>query len=203
MKEPPPTQILFSKSFLHVGNVVVRRQDTARARVQVLEPLVRDLRVAQVFNSCHLLPGTCGEECVLQTLESSPISESRKLRLELRRTDRLFWGAEKSISSPSSSWEAERGMFQGCSGLACGTRSLQSLDSLLPGFVCCLSRPLNMQLRRGLIFIIKDAEMSGGGCFDDRGKASLQEVLWKKACPDCVLDHCLDARLGSPSVQKP
>ena len=36
--------------------------------------------------------------------------------------------------------------------------------------------------------------MGGGGCFDDHRKASLQEVLWKKACPDCVSDHCLDAR---------
>ena len=27
-------------------------------------------------------------------------------------------------------------------------------------------------------------------------KASLHEVPWKKACQDCVLDHCLDARLG-------
>ena len=57
-----------------VGNVVVRRQDTSRARVQV-EPLVWDLRVAQVFDSCHLLPGPFGEECVLQTAESSPISK--------------------------------------------------------------------------------------------------------------------------------
>ena len=73
-------------SFLHVGNVVVRRQDTSRARVQVVEPLVGDLRVAQVFDSCHLLPSPFGEECVLQTPESSPISSPWKLRLELRRT---------------------------------------------------------------------------------------------------------------------
>ena len=44
-------------SFVHVGNVIVRRQDTSRARVQVVEPLVGDLRVAQDFDSCHLLPG--------------------------------------------------------------------------------------------------------------------------------------------------
>ena len=35
-----------AESFLHVGNVVVRRQDTSCARVQVVEPLVGDLRVA-------------------------------------------------------------------------------------------------------------------------------------------------------------
>ena len=26
--------------------------------------------------------------------------------------------------------------------------------------------------------------------------ASLQEVLWEKACPNCVLDQCLTARFG-------
>ena len=46
-------------------------------------------------------------------------------------------------------------MFEGC-------------DGLLP------SRLLNIQLRCGLIFITKGAEISGSGCFDDRGKASLQ-----------------------------
>ena len=65
---------LFCRVFLHIGNVVVRRHDTPRARVQVVEPVVGDLRVAQLFNSRHLLPGTFGEECVLQTPESSPIS---------------------------------------------------------------------------------------------------------------------------------
>ena len=44
------------------------------AHVQVVEPFVGDLRVAQVFDSRHLLPRSFGEECVLQTPESSPIS---------------------------------------------------------------------------------------------------------------------------------
>ena len=44
-----------TKSFLHVGDV---RQDTSRARVQVERPLVGDLSMAQVFDSCDLLPGT-------------------------------------------------------------------------------------------------------------------------------------------------
>ena len=73
--------------FLHVGNAVVRRQDTSRARVEVVEPLVGNLRVAQVSDSCHLLPCPFGEERVLQTPESRPISEPRRLRLELRRTE--------------------------------------------------------------------------------------------------------------------
>ena len=68
-------------------------------------------------------------------------------------------------------------MLEGCNGRVCDTRSLQSRDSLLPRIVCCLGCLLNMQLRRGLIFVIKGAEIGGGGCFDDRGEASLQKVL--------------------------
>ena len=52
------------------GDVVVRRQDTSRTRVQVREPLLGDVRVAQVFDSRNLLPSSSGEECVLQTPES-------------------------------------------------------------------------------------------------------------------------------------
>ena len=65
-----------AESFLNIGNVVVRRQDTSRARVQVLEPLVEDLRVTQVLNPSHLLPSTLGKERVPQTPETGPISES-------------------------------------------------------------------------------------------------------------------------------
>ena len=94
-------------------------------------------------------------------------------------------------------------MFQGCDGRVCDAWSLQSSNCLLPSFVCCLSRLLNIQLRRGLIFIIKGAEVNGGGCFNNRGRASLQGLLWQKASPDCVLDHRLDARLGElPCVQE-
>ena len=64
---------LVSKSFfLHVGDVVVRRQNTSRTRVHVIAQLVGDVRVAQVFDS-HILPSSLGEECALQTPESSPI----------------------------------------------------------------------------------------------------------------------------------
>ena len=62
--------------FLHIGNVIVRRRETSRARVQVLKPLVGDLSVPQVFNPCHLLPSTIGEERVLQTPETRPSKES-------------------------------------------------------------------------------------------------------------------------------
>ena len=102
-----------------------------------------------------------GEGRVLQTPESSPISSSRRLRLEQRclRPERP-------------------GMFEGCDGRFVTFGPLQSSNCLLPSFVCCLSRLLNIQLCRGLIFIIKGAEVGGGGCFDDRGMASLQGVLW-------------------------
>ena len=50
-----------SESFLHIGDVV--------------KPFVGDTRVKQVFDPRHLLPGSFGEECVLETPESSPISQ--------------------------------------------------------------------------------------------------------------------------------
>ena len=74
-----PCQCSVSKSLLHMGDVVMRRQ--------MVEPVVGDLRVAQVFNPRNLLPSAFGEKCALQTPASSPISEPRKLRLELRRTE--------------------------------------------------------------------------------------------------------------------
>ena len=52
----------------------VRREDTSRAHVQVVEPLVADLNVAQVVNPGDLLPRALGEERVLQTPETSSIS---------------------------------------------------------------------------------------------------------------------------------
>ena len=55
-------------------------------------PLVGDMSVAQVLNPCYLLPKTLGEERVLQTPETSPISESCKLRLQLRRTESALPG---------------------------------------------------------------------------------------------------------------
>ena len=55
---PVPLQEPVAMSLLDVGDVVMRRQDTSRASVQVVEPLVGDLRMTQVFDSCDLLPGT-------------------------------------------------------------------------------------------------------------------------------------------------
>ena len=51
-----------AKSLLHVGDVVEWRKDTPSARVQVIKPLMRDMRVTQVFDSRHLLPRSFGVE---------------------------------------------------------------------------------------------------------------------------------------------
>ena len=61
-----------AESLLDVGDVVVRRQDTSHARVQVVKPLVGDTHILDSFD---LLPGTLGGERVLQTPETSPTSE--------------------------------------------------------------------------------------------------------------------------------
>ena len=66
-----------SKSFLHVGDVVVRRQDTSRTRVHVMEPLVGDLRMAQVFDTRNLLPssinwrGVCSSDVRVEFCQST------------------------------------------------------------------------------------------------------------------------------------
>ena len=98
-----------AESLLHTGNVVVRRQDTSRARVQVVEPCVGDLRVAQVFDSCHLLPATFGEECSSDARVESDQKNRGSCAWGCGALSRLFRDAEKSMSSLSSSWEAELG----------------------------------------------------------------------------------------------
>ena len=64
-----------AKSFLHKGDVIVRRQDTSRTRIQVVEPFVGHMRVAQAFDARNLLPRSFREERVLQAPESSPIRQ--------------------------------------------------------------------------------------------------------------------------------
>ena len=54
-----------AESFLHIGNVIVRCQDTSCPGGK---PLVGDLSVAEVLNPGYLLPGTLREERVLQAL---------------------------------------------------------------------------------------------------------------------------------------
>ena len=59
-------------------------------------------------------------------------------------------------------------MFRGCNGRVCGAWSLLSLDSQQPGFVCCLSCLLNIQLCRCLLIVVESAEIGGGGLDDLR-----------------------------------
>ena len=44
--------------------------------------------------------------------------------------------------------------------------------------------------------MVQGAEAGGGGCFNDRGKASLQGVFRQKASCDCILYQRLNAQLG-------
>ena len=55
-------------SSLHVDDKVVRRQDTPRTCVQVMEPFVRDVCVAQILHSRHLLPQACRVSCKRRNL---------------------------------------------------------------------------------------------------------------------------------------
>ena len=64
-----------AKSFLYVGDEIVRCQHTSRTRVLVVQPFVRDMRVTQVFDPRHLLPSTLEVECVLQTPQSSSVRQ--------------------------------------------------------------------------------------------------------------------------------
>ena len=68
---PPPHPDSVAESFLNVGNVIERCQDTSRARVQVVRPRVGDLSVAQVLNPGDLLP--CTLERVLQAPETDQL----------------------------------------------------------------------------------------------------------------------------------
>ena len=83
------------------GDVVVRRQDTARTRVQVMEPLVGDARVAQVFDSRNLLPSSFGEEWFFRRLSGVLSFNRESCAWSYAVPSRLFQGAEKSMSSHS------------------------------------------------------------------------------------------------------
>ena len=53
------------------------------------------MRAAQVFDPRNLLPSSFGEECVLQTQASSPVSQPWQLRLELRCTESALPGKSR------------------------------------------------------------------------------------------------------------
>ena len=79
------------QSFLHVGDEVVRRQDTSRARVQVIEPLVGDK------SSIHVT-------CCQAPLERSVL---------FRRLSRLLRGADESLSLAVFTLKGRAGVFEG------------------------------------------------------------------------------------------
>ena len=118
---------------------------------------------------------------------------------------RLFRCAEKPKSSLSSSREAELGCSRSETPV-CDARPLQPSNGLLPRFVCCLGRLLNVQLCRGFVLTNRGSEVGGDCCVDDRGQASLQRLLvWQTTC-DSILDHSWDTRFGCfqcPLVSNP
>ena len=72
-----------TKPFLNIDHKIVRRQDTPRTCVQVMLPLVRNMRVVQILNPRNLLPCSCGLQGILQASQPSPVSQPRQLCLHL------------------------------------------------------------------------------------------------------------------------
>ena len=92
-----------AESFLHIGNVVMRCQDTSCVRVQMVKPVVGDLRVAR---SSILV--TCCQAPLERSVLFSHLSRVRSVSREscawsCGALSRLFRGEEKSMSSLSSS----------------------------------------------------------------------------------------------------
>ena len=58
-----------AESYLHIGDVIVPRQDKGGGAICGRPACGTGLRLSR-----HLLPGPFGEECILQTRELSPIS---------------------------------------------------------------------------------------------------------------------------------
>ena len=164
-----------AESFLNIGNAVVRRQDTLRARVQVIKPLVGDLGVAH--KSSILV--TCFRAPFERSVSFKRLRRDRSLSREscawsCGTLSRLFRGAEKSavIILGGEAW-----MFKGCDGRVHDAGSLQSRDSCLPSFVCRLGCLLNIQPCCCLLVVVECAEIGGGGDLDDLREARLQDLL--------------------------
>ena len=67
------------------------------------------------------------------------------------------------------------------------------MSSLFSSWEAGLSRFLNIQLCCCLLINVKCAEAVGGSCPDDLREVRLQDLLRENSCPNCVLDHSLDA----------
>ena len=72
-QSPGPRSV--AKSFLYVGDVVMWNEDTSRAGAQVVEPLVGDMRMTEVFDPRDLLPDTFAAKRVSHMAETSPIRQ--------------------------------------------------------------------------------------------------------------------------------
>ena len=141
--------------------------------------------MAQVLNPGDLLPRALGRNVLLRHLS--------RVRSVYRQSCNWSCGA---LSRLLAIFILRAGVLEGCDCRVCGAGSLWTSNCFPPRFFRCLGRFLNAQLCRDSILVIKGAEVGGKGCFNNCDQASLQGVLRWKASRDCVLDHCLDARLG-------
>ena len=200
-----------AKSLLDVGDVVVRRQDTSRTGVQVEKP------PASILVTC----------CQAQFERSVSFERLRRVRSVSGEScawscgarSRPFRGAKKSMSSLSSSWEAEPGCSR--SDIA----GFVTLGTCGPAMVCCHASSAAWASMVGpatpgpCCFETVCCQDSSAACaafwMNRRAVAcsSLSNALrWvelavsmasergvsrrERACQDCVTDHALDARFG-------
>ena len=111
--------------FLHVGDVFVRCQDTARTRDSVVKPLVGDVRT-QTLNPCHVLQRSFPQQGAFQAPQLGAWSCGALSRLFRSR-------ANVGSESSSSCWEARLDFWN------CWVRdgwAVVSLHCLLPRLVC-------------------------------------------------------------------
>ena len=143
-----------------------------------------------------LLSGSIGEECALQTPESSAIRQPWwKLCLELRRTESALPGRWEVHVLALFVLTSGVGMFQRRYCRVCDAGPCR------PPMVCCHASSAAWAAFWIYSFAVtlsssSRAQVGGGCCFENRGKASFRGSLRQKASCDCILDQCLDARLG-------
>ena len=170
-----------AKSFVNIGNVVVRREDTSRTRVHLWE----------WHRSSTLVT------CCRAPLERS-VFFRRPRRHRSVSCESCAWSSGalsrffRALRSPVVAVFIQRcgaGVFEEYDGRICNAWPLHSSNCSLSSFVCCLSC-------RGLLIVIKGAEIGGGGGLDDLRERRASNLLREKARPDRVMDDTLNARLG-------
>ena len=134
--------------------------------------------MTQVLNPSHLLPGTLGEENVsFRRLRRDRSVSRESCAWSCGALSRLFQGAEKSMSSLSSSWEAGLGRVQGMRWSGLSTPSPCS-----PPTVCWQPSSAAWAAFRTysfavcLLITVKCAKISRGIPLDDPRETRLQDL---------------------------